>query len=272
MAIHNRIKFIVMALVPPFLLALAQKMRGSRGLYFEGDYPSWQAALDAAGGYDTPAILARVREAALKVKNGDAVFERDSVCFDYEEYRWAALACLLRVAAENDGKLRVMDFGGSLGSFYFQHKKHFRDLKEVRWSVVEQPHYVACGREEFQDDKLKFYESINDCMAAGTVDVVFCSSVLEYLEKPYEVLEIMARSGVPYILFDRTPFIEGDCDRLTVQHVPATIYPASYPAWFFSEIRFFEAAKQLGLHVDVEFPAQDNVGIGEFKGVLLGRA
>ena len=266
------LKHVIKAMPPPVFWLLAKRIcRGNREA-FTGNYTSWQEAVNATEGYDAPTILERVRKATLKVKHGEAVFERDSVCFDYEEYRWPTLGCLLRVAAENGGKLRVLDFGGSLGSFYFQHRKHFRDLKEVRWSVVEQAHFVDCGREEFQDDVLKFYESIDDCMEVGTVDVVFCSSVLEYLEKPYEILESMVRSGIPYILLDRTPFIEGTCDRLTVQHVPATIYPASYPAWFFSEVRFFETVKQLGLHVDVGFPAQDDVGIGEFKGVLLGRA
>ena len=266
------VKQLAKALTPPVVWKKLQVLRGKRGLFFEGDYPSWQSALDAAGGYDTPAILARVRDAALKVKRGEAVFERDSVCFNHEEYRWPTLACLLRVAAENGGKLRVLDFGGSLGSFYFQHRKHFCDLKQVRWSVVEQSHYVNCGRNDFQNDVLRFYETIEECMADGPVDVILCSSVLQYLENPYEILSNLVRAGVQYILIDRTPFIVGDNDRLTVQHVPPSIYPASYPAWFFSEQRFLNEVKRLGLRVEYWFPADDNVGIGEFKGVLLGRA
>ncbi len=253
------------------LVSLVHKIREVDSNQFSGDYPSWQAALNAAGGYDTPAILARVRAAALKVKRGEAVFERDSVCFDHEEYRWPTLACLLRVAAENGGKLRVLDFGGSLGSFYFQHRKQFQSLNEVRWAVVEQAHYVACGQSEFQGDVLQFYETVEECQAEGAVDVVLCSSVLEYLEKPYDVLADLAHSGVPYILLDRTPFIAGEKDQLTVQHVPPSIYSASYPAWFFSGQHFLDEVRQLGLQVEVEFPADDDVGIGEFKGMLLAR-
>lgn len=256
-------------MAPPFMLAFCRKIL-KKG--FQGDYPSWQEALDAAGGYDAPTILQRVREAAFKVKRGEAVFERDSVCFDHEEYRWPTLACLLRVATENQGRLSVLDFGGSLGSFYFQHRKHFQSLNEVRWAVVEQPHYVACGRKEFQDDVLQFYETVEECLTEGTVDVVLCSSVLEYLEKPYEMLSNLVNSGAPYILLDRTPFIAGEKDRLTVQHVPPSIYSASYPAWFFSRQHFLGEVRQLGLQVEVEFPADDDVGIGEFKGMLLARS
>ena len=265
------LKQLANALTPPAVWKMAQRLRAPRGIHFEGDYPSWQAALDAAGRYDAPDILARVRAAALKVKQGEAVFERDSVCFDHEEYRWPTLACLLRVAAEHEGALRVLDFGGSLGSFYFQHRKHFQHLKQVRWSVVEQAHYVACGREDFQDDVLRFYETVEKCQTEGTVDVVLCSSVLEYLEKPYDVLADLANSGAPYVLLDRTPFITGEEDRLTVQHVPPSIYRASYPAWFFSYERFLRVVNDIGCRVEVEFQGEDDVGIGKFKGVLLAR-
>lgn len=266
------LKQFVKALTPPVVWRMGQRIFGTRNLCFGGDYFSWQSALNAAGGYDTPEILARVREAALKVKHGEAVFERDSVCFDHEEYRWPTLACLLRVAAENGGKLRVMDFGGSLGSFYFQHRKHFQPLNEVRWAVVEQAHFIACGRKEFQNDVLRFYETMEECLTEGAVDVVLCSSVLEYLENPYDVLADIVKSGAPYILLDRTPFIAGAKDRLTVQHVPPSIYSASYPGWFLSRQHFLDEIHQLGLQIEVEFPADDNVGIGEFKGMLLARS
>ena len=266
------LKQLAKALTPPVVWKRLQGFRGKRSLFFEGDYPSWQSAMDVTGGYDAPAILMQVRKAISRVVSGEAVFERDSVCFDHEEYRWPTLACLLRVATENGGRLRVLDFGGSLGSFYFQHRKHFSALKQVRWSVVEQSHYVDCGRKDFQNDVLRFYATIEECMADGPVDVILCSSVLQYLENPYEILSNLVRVGVQYILIDRTPFIVGDNDRLTVQHVPPSIYPASYPAWFFSEQRFLNEVKRLGLRVEDRFPADDNVGIGEFKGVLLGCA
>ncbi len=257
--------------IPPAFAPLIRKVWQGKRSQFCGDYSSWSSALDATGGYDAPAILAQVRSAALKVHRGEAIFEQDSVCFVHEEYRWPTLACLLRIAAENGGELQVLDFGGSLGSFYFQHRKHFSGLKHVRWAVVEQPHYAACGRTDFQDDVLRFYESVDECLAEGAVDMVLCSSVLQYLEKPYEMLAKLAHSGTPYILLDRTPFIAGCKDRLTVQHVPASIYPASYPAWFFSRQHFLHEVRKLGLLIDVEFPADDDVGIGEFKGMLLAR-
>jgi len=269
MRMYQGIRSIMKYVMPISILRLYQ--RKIRGGGFEGDYASWSEAKCAAGGYDSPAILDRVRAAALKVKRGEAVFERDSVCFYHEEYRWPALACLLRVAAEQGGELRVLDFGGSLGSFYFQHRKHFVGLREVRWAVVEQPHFVQCGNKEFADDVLVFYETIEDCLSAGRIDVIFLSSVLQYLPAPYGWLRIFSETGIPYLLLDRTPFIDQDRDRLTVQHVPPEIYPASYPAWFFSRACFAEEVRKAGYKEIVRFDADDDVGIGKFEGVLLER-
>ncbi|WP_287963198.1 methyltransferase, TIGR04325 family [Alcanivorax sp.] len=259
------------AICPPLIWQGVHRLRGGRSLAFEGDYSTWAEAEKAAGGYDSPAILDRVRAAALKVKQGEAVFERDSVCFHHEEYRWPTLACLLRIAAMNGGWLRVLDFGGSLGSFWFQHRKLLKGMREVRWAVVEQPHYVEYGQKEFQDEVLSFHKSVEECLRAGPVDVILLSCVLQYLSDPYGWIKRFGDTGVRWLLLDRTPFIEQKRDRLTVQRVPPSIYPASYPAWFFSRRCFAEAVESAGYKEILRFDAMDDVGIGKFEGVWLER-
>ena len=255
---------------PPILLKLARQVRNENNA-FTGSYDTWVDAEKHASGYDTDTIFQRVREAALKVKRGEAVFERDSVCFYEEEYRWPALACLLTIAANQGGKLNVLDFGGALGSFYFQHKKFFSRLKSISWSVIEQAHFVECGKKELQNENLKFYTNINECIAKEKVDVVLLSSVLQYLEKPESLLTELTKIKAGYILIDRTPFIEESADRLTVQSVPTSIYKASYPAWFFSSNKFNELIRKIGYRIIEEFDSDDDAGIGKFKGYFLER-
>mgnify|MGYP001500873774 CR=1 FL=1 len=48
------------------------------------------------------------------VKNGEAVYERDLVLFDYIEFYWPVLSGVMWVAARNNGRLNVLDYGGSL--------------------------------------------------------------------------------------------------------------------------------------------------------------
>src|SRR5690348_7188183 len=125
------IKSLARMWCPPILWSWARQVSRRDGVVFEGDYASWADAKRASTGYDSAKIFERVRDAALKVKQGEAAFERDSVCFYEEEYRWPSLACLLAIAAERQGHLRVLDLGGSLGSYYYQHRKLLSLLKPV---------------------------------------------------------------------------------------------------------------------------------------------
>jgi putative methyltransferase (TIGR04325 family) len=105
--------------------------------------------------------------------------------------------------------------------------------------------------------------------------VLLLSGVLQYLPEPYEVLRRLLQHGLRHAIMDRTPFLEADRDRLTVQQVPEEIYRASYPAWFFSETKFRTTVTAAGYRVVAEFPGSDVASPagepGYFKGFMLDR-
>ena len=101
----------------------------------------------------------------------DPAFERDGVVFDQPDYNFPLLACLLRVATESGNRLRVLDFGGSLGSTYFQCRPFLGGVSELRWTVVEQPQFVECGRREFEDGEVQALAFRSRSAAVGTVSV-----------------------------------------------------------------------------------------------------
>ena len=224
--------------MPPLVLR-ALRRQGRKGLRFSDGYGTWDEARAASTGYDLPSILEKTAQASLKVKRGEAASERDSVLLDEIEYTWPALAGLMWVAARNGGRLGVLDFGGSLGTSYFQNRK-FLDPLSVRWSIVEQAHFVAAGRRDFEDERLRFYDSVDDAVAAGRPDAVLLGGVLQYLEHPYALLERLAAIPPELMILDRMPFSDLDDDRISVQHVPAEIYRASYPSHVFSLRKFRE--------------------------------
>jgi hypothetical protein len=53
-------------------------------------------------GYDNDTILKKCKDALLKVKNGEAVYERYSVLFDKVQHSFPVLAGLLRAAIANE--------------------------------------------------------------------------------------------------------------------------------------------------------------------------
>lgn len=177
-------------------------------------------------------------DASLQVRNGVAAFERDSVLFDEIEYSWPVTAALMHVAARSGGRLHVLDFGGALGSSYFQNRKFLGGLNDVRWCVVEQEHYVEAGRNHLQDARLTFCRSIGEATETLKPNVVLLSSVLQYLKEPYAVLRELLDLKSESVLVDRTPFYDGAKDCALVQNVPKEIYRASYPMWVMNENMF----------------------------------
>jgi putative methyltransferase (TIGR04325 family) len=210
-----------------------------------------------------------VRDALLKVKAGEAVYERDSVLFDTIQYSWPLLAGLLWTASRNGNRLNLVDFGGSLGSSYFQNRKFFEHLSELRWNIVEQGHFVECGKRHFEDGRLAFYRDLGECCREQQPGTIILSSVLQYLEHPFDLLKEIFSFGFEVIIIDRTPFLEGGEDMITVQKVPPEIYEASYPARFFSEekfLRFFSGNYDLV----ADFETADKANIrSSFKGLIF---
>lgn len=219
-------------------MSLFKKRKKKPGYGWFGHYRSWEEAAGVSGGYDQQHILDKTRQALLSVRNNEAVYERDSVLFTQNEYPYPLLTFLLSAAQQNRRPLNVLDFGGSLGSTYFQVKEFLSPGICAGWNIVEQHHYIDCGKKFFEDDTLKFYYSIPDCIRSGQIDFVVLSSVVQYLPDPHQFLDEIVSYGFDTILVDRTAFVKQGPDRLTVQRVWPSVYEASYPAWFFEQDGF----------------------------------
>ncbi|MCI1279429.1 MAG: hypothetical protein LKG23_10655 [Nitrospira sp.] len=78
---------MIKAWIPP---AIMQGYRGLRSdvIRFQGEFSTWASARAASSGYDSEAIFQKARAAALKVKKGEVVYERDSVLFDHVEFSY----------------------------------------------------------------------------------------------------------------------------------------------------------------------------------------
>ena len=229
----SKIKNIMKEITPPFIAKAYRSHRTKQ--HFSGDYTSWDSAVAESTGYDDEKILLKVRDALLQVKAGEAAFERDSVPFYEMQYPFPLLAGLLGAAAAHKNKLDVLDYGGSLGSTYFQCKDFLTDLHELRWNIVEQKRFVDCGKQFFEDENLKFYYTLEEYLETTFSNVFLCSGTLQYMENPYDLLQNIINNGFDFIILDRTPTIQKPDDILTVQKVPADIYDACYPVWLLSE-------------------------------------
>jgi len=271
----QRFKRTLISCIPPIVLYIINRLQKDKQIddtpvsleWWSGSYTSWEEANAQCSGYDSELILQKCKASLLKVKRGEAVYERDSILFDEIQYSWGLLAGLQRVALEHSGRLSVLDFGGSLGSTYFQNRQFLSTVSSFEWSIVEQSHFVDCGKENFENDELQFFYTIEECLKKRKPNVLILSSVLQYLEKPYDWINRFLDLDIPYIIVDRTAIVATQNDILTTQHVPTDIYEASYPAWFFKQDFFNEFAPEYDListfesrcthpiHLNNQFPA-----------------
>lgn len=269
-------KDLLRPFIPPVILTVKRRFHPSPRPPFEwtGDYGVWDHARAVCAGYDDDRIVERVRAALLQVKSGRAVSERDSVLLDYIPYRWPVIAALLNVACANQGRLGVMDFGGSLGSSFYHCRAFLAGLTELHWNVVEQPRFVEIGRRDFRED-LGFFENPQECLEAVRVDVVLLSSVLQYLAEPHLTLRELLGLGVPHIVVDRTAFWSGEArDRLTIQRTDFGDIQTSYPAWFFHEPSLLAEFTRAQYRLVAEFEGFDRVNFptSHYKGFFFTAA
>jgi putative methyltransferase (TIGR04325 family) len=242
------------------------------GIFYgwHGNYSSWSEARIKSTGYDSKLILDKVRSSLLKVKSGNAAYERDSVLFSEIQLSYPVLSGLMWISAQNKGRLNVLDFGGSLGSSYFQNKQFLDSLEDVHWCIVEQPDFVSTGREDFATDRLHFFYSVEECLKSFNINVVLLSSVLQYLEEPYSLLHKLKSLPIENIIIDRSPFVSGK-DRITIQKVWPRIYKASYPCWFFNEQKIITWLST-DFKLVLKFDALDKANIGsKFKGFIFSK-
>jgi putative methyltransferase (TIGR04325 family) len=225
--------YLLKELAPPIVTSLRWY---SFKYGWKGSYPSYQDAKARCKGYDEDHILNRIRETTRQVKNNEIAYERDGIAYDEVQMNFPMLKTLLYVASKNNNELTVIDFGGSLGTAYYQNLPYLKHLKKLRWCIIEQPSFVDAGRAEFENEHIKFYHDIEECLAENTPQLFMICSVLQYLEKPYELLEEVKKTNIPYLLLDYIGYNDKQEDRITIQHVPPVFYgiEASYPCRFFS--------------------------------------
>lgn len=199
--------------------------------WFRGAYRSWGEARVASTGYAAPDILSRIVTATRIARATPGAWERDGAVFHQPEPNEPLLDAMARAAA--GGALEVIDFGGALGSTWWQHRVKLATLGLRRWVVVEQSHYVEAGR-EFADEILGFAPSMNAALVSVRPQVVLFSGVLPYLESPALVLNEVVRLGFAHVILDRTPLTSGE-SRLAVQYTPPGLGGGSYPVWLQEE-------------------------------------
>ena len=211
---------------------------GEDPLKWYSGYATWKEAQKCAKGYEDPDILAKVYESTKQVIDAGFGFERDSVKFNYNEYTYLLLT-FIAFCANGKKAVRIADFGGSLGSLYWKNRNLFQEMDgvEIEWNVIEQKHFVDCGREKFNQEKgISYYYSLDELKEKP--DIILFSGVLQYIDEYRQIIELALELKPKYIIIDETYFME--YESICIQSVPESICKSSYPIRFFEKEKFIE--------------------------------
>lgn len=216
-----------------------------KSVTFREEYESFEAAQKECVGYDADNILEKVKNAVMDVKNGNAAYERDSVLFYDKEINYNLMMYFYKIAYEVKRGIDILDWGGALGSTYFQHKEMIERDGIIRsWTVIEQEKFVEYGKEKLTDNfwEFRYIPTAKDAIAK--YDCVLLSSVLQYIENYDEVIEWVCDTKPLYIILERTP--TANREIITVERVYEPIYDASYATRILDRVKLPQMFEKRG--------------------------
>ena len=121
-----------------------------KAVSFQKKLSCFSEARQMCDGYEAETIFDKVKNAVLEVKAGNAYYERDGCLFYEKDYYLQLIAVLFTIFFDQE-KLNIIDFGGSLGSMYYQNKDMLIPfINNLTWNIVEQRHFVEWGGGKFR--------------------------------------------------------------------------------------------------------------------------
>lgn len=229
-------KFLA-SILPPFIVRFGAYLL-NRQITFVGPYFSWDKANSDCLTYSSDLILNKVYESTLNVSKGGAFYEQDGICFYQEKYNWELLVAILNVARDTkENKVVIFDFGGALGSSYFRNRNLLKVFNvNFVWIVIEQVEFAKRGNDCFKSDELLFFETIDAALICFKPSMIVLGSVIQFIEKPFELISDICSLSVKLIYIDRLFYSKTITKpELFVQKVPSYIYLGSYPCWVFPQ-------------------------------------
>ena len=165
-----------------------------RDIKIIGNYSSWLEAKNDSLGYDHKIIFDKSKESFLKVINGTAKYERDSVPFYSDDVNYPLIKLLNSIHDKRKKILNVLDFGESFGSTYFQNLTFLKNQNKFNWFIVEQKHIVNYIK-HFKLNKNLFFFFGNNYLKKN-IDLVLFSSVLQYLSDSFYHINLLLKKKI----------------------------------------------------------------------------
>jgi putative methyltransferase (TIGR04325 family) len=213
------------------------KLTDRRQSPWDGVFDTFQEARGDATVFDgdiwLDKCLARARASLASAQTSAALSP-------VNETRDYVLAVVAGFAAARDGVLRILDFGGGLGTSYIPLNQAINPDKVLDYVIVETEALCRAGQRLFADDKqVTFVSELPDRMQK--FDIVHCGSSFHYVDDWRGMLSRFAAFDPEYLVFADLPAAD-NLTFVTKQHFHGREIPVRF--WNIGE--FMQAVEDLG--------------------------
>ena len=203
---------------------------------------SWESAVAKSSGYESANVVEPIVAAAKRIQ--DDTQASNFLTTRYQQIATGMLYCISQGRLNSGEPIRVLDVGGG-GADYFNQFQKFAPHINFDWTVLETPALAEAMSNEFGRNltNLRWVSSIEN--TNETYDVILCSSVFQYVEKPFELLAtLVKKSG--FLIVNRISLVDSSEHFVAMQRIITNGKRASYPVHFFAEKKFLNEMSQYG--------------------------
>lgn len=222
---------------------------------------NWECAVSKSSGYQS-------HQTIRAIKGSDPVVSMGiSKVFLGGRYQQVASAILSGLNAEKlklDSSIRVLDIGGGLGEYFFLLRDNIPNIK-FEWLILETHSICQLAKTEHSDvPDISWTDALTDLNQA--FDIVLLSSVIQYLEKPFELIET-AMHKAPMLIFNRLPLSSKAYNRVCIQRPGLFESKGSYPLHILSEGLFLSYLSTHG-HIISRWQVPEDVAVVRFRKII----
>jgi putative methyltransferase (TIGR04325 family) len=232
---------ILKKITPPIILEIVKALfftkKSKYG--FQGNYTNWEEASKQTTGWETDIILDKINQSTNQLEKQNSSFERDGEIISSINQNFPLMYSLIDSINIEKKELSIIDFGGSLGAHYNRYRQFINNVIKISWAIVEQKKYVDYAKKINKNLELNFHYSISEALKTNNYNTFLSSGTIQYIEKPYKLMDEIMEYNFSTIIFDRIFFLNDVNDRICIQKVnPELFYDASFPVWLFNEDNF----------------------------------
>jgi len=223
-----QIKPLVKRLTPPIVLDAFRTLRdgGAFGPIWSGVYPDHRAVPVSGLGHDDERWVRQCEKLArilLSAARSGATIPANV------RGRHILLPLIATSVCQENGRIRVLDFGGSIGTDFIHLSSSLCMPCTIDYHVVEGEPICDIAAEIFKDDsRIRFSPSLP--VESDRFDVVMVGSTLQYIEDYQELLRHLSKYEAKYILLSNLP--AGDIET-TFATEQRNLNGSIVAAWFF---------------------------------------